>query len=135
MSRGRILRRDARNGNADWRTLSTHEAEAIERVRLDDAAWFEARPRRSHRTRPAIPHELPGLTAEMAEGTWIAVRQVLPGLRLRQIFTPPGPPPDVEAVAHALFDLITEHAVTGEREIMPEAIRARVAMLAAGGRA
>jgi hypothetical protein len=130
----RILHRDP-GGNIEWRSLSPYEARVAERTRAADAAWFEVRPRRSHRMRPAVPGELPGLTADMARDAWLVIRQIVPGLRVKQIFNPPGPPPDIEEIGHALFDLIAEHAATGECEIYPGEIRLRAAMLGAGGRA
>jgi hypothetical protein len=132
---GRILRRDPGDATLEWRDLSPRETEAVDHARAADAAWFEAHPRRSHRLRPGIPHELPRLTADMAAGSWFVVRQVAPGMRIKAIFTPPGPPPDVEEIGHAMFDLIGEHAATGERLITLEEIHLRASLLAAGGRA
>src|SRR5215469_6048033 len=49
-----------------------------------DAAWFAANPQRTHRLRPAIADEAPGITVEaVIGGTWLAIRQVAPGLRIK----------------------------------------------------
>jgi hypothetical protein len=72
-----------------------------------DREWFRSHPLRSHRLRPAIPGEVPSVSAE----SYIVVRQVAPGVRMRGSFTPTGPLPEGEApehIAHAMFDLIME---------------------------
>ena len=51
----------------------------------DDAAWFTAHPRRSHRVRDGFPGEF-----ERASGgpvDFVVVRQIQPGLRIRVSFT------------------------------------------------
>jgi hypothetical protein len=57
-----------------------------------DAAWFEANPARSHRTRPRFsgewfvePGDAPGLDR-------VAVKQITPGLRARSAFEIPNSP-------------------------------------------
>jgi hypothetical protein len=132
---GRILRRDPRDGTLECRDLSPREMEAVDHARAADAAWFEGHPRRSHRLRPAVPHELPGLTTDMAAGSWFVVRQVAPGVRIKMIFTPPAPPPDSEEIGHAMFDLINERAATGERLITLEEIHLRASQLRPEGTA
>jgi hypothetical protein len=70
-----------------------------------DKEWFRSHPHRSHRIRPAVAGEMPGANAE----TYIVVRQLAPGVRMRVFFTPVGPFPEREApehIAHAMFDLI-----------------------------
>lgn len=70
-----------------------------------DKEWFRSHPHRSHRIRRAVAGEIPGANAE----TYIVVRQLAPGVRMRVFFTPVGPSPEGEApehIAHAMFDLI-----------------------------
>ena len=96
-----------------------------------DAAWFEAHPRRSHRLRPAIVDELPGIEAVLG-GTWIAIRQLMPGFRSKMVFTPSEPPPDDEATAHACFDLGLKHT----NKWLPQAqIDAHICAMSRGRRA
>ena len=84
----------------------------------DDAAWFTAHPRRSHRVRDGFPGEF-----ERASGgpvDFVVVRQIQPGLRIRAPFTLVECGADAlgmmqalamrglnddEAAAHTLFDL------------------------------
>jgi hypothetical protein len=75
------------------------------RAQMLDKEWFRSHPHRSHRIRPAVAGEMPGANAE----TYIVVRQLAPGVRMRVFFTPVGPSPEGEApehIAHAMFDLI-----------------------------
>jgi len=85
----------------------------IARAREIDAAWFQAHPTRSHRLRRAIIGEMPGIDVEAVLGdTWVAVRQIKPGVRVKMPFTPPTQdvPPESEALAHAIFDMCAKHA-------------------------
>ena len=85
----------------------------------DDAAWFTAHPRRSHRVRDGFPGEF-----ERASGgpvDFVVVRQIQPGLRIRASFTLAECGADAlgmmqalalralddddEAAAHTLFDM------------------------------
>jgi hypothetical protein len=127
-----------RVGFRDWqgreqvRSLPPHVSAAWNRASEDDADWFKGHPWRSHRLRPAIQHELPSLS-DIA-GKWIAIQQVVPGLRVKVIFTPPSPPPDNEDIAHALFDLVHEHGAAGISEIPAETIMARAYTMSVRGR-
>jgi hypothetical protein len=72
-----------------------------------DREWFRSHAYRSHRLRRAIPGEIPGVSAE----SYIVVRQVAPGVRMRCSFEPTTSLPSGEApehIAHALFDLMME---------------------------
>jgi len=135
---GRILRARP-NGEFSSVQLSPRELEAVERARKADTAWFAANPNRSHHLRPALAYEIPLLTPDLAAEAWFVVRQVAPGKRVKTVFMPPDPPlPDREEIGHALFDLIGElYAATGtdRRQLTPEQIRRRAAMLVARGRA
>jgi hypothetical protein len=69
--------------------------------KTDDRNWFEANPNRSHRVRPSFPGEFEG-----DHELLVIVRQIEPGQRIRLVVNLEAPPiPDVESVAHALFDL------------------------------
>ena len=73
-------------------------------AKMLDKEWFRSHPHRSHRIRRAVAGEMPGANAE----TYIVVRQLAPGVRMRSFFTPLGPYPEGEApehIAHAMFDL------------------------------
>jgi hypothetical protein len=63
----------------------------------NDKLWFAANPKRTHRLRPAME-------GEDARGTWIAVRQISPGQRVRCVFNPKQPFSPDEATAKAIFD-------------------------------
>ena len=85
--------------------------------KTDDAAWFAARPDRSHRLRPLLKDELetlPGAirTSRLPKGheLQVLVRQVEPGARVRTFFgrNLAVPIADEEAVIHALFDLVSQ---------------------------
>jgi hypothetical protein len=70
-----------------------------------DREWFRSHPYRSHRLRRAILGEVPGVTAQ----SYVVVRQVMPGIRMRCYFKTIGPLPSDEApehIAHAMYDLI-----------------------------
>jgi hypothetical protein len=72
-----------------------------------DREWFRSHPYRSHRLRRAIPGEIPSVSTE----SYIVVRQVMPGVRMRCSFEPTTSLPSGEApehIAHAMFDLIME---------------------------
>ena len=79
--------------------------------KADDAAWFAARPNRSHRLRKAFHGELVELggASSPAAGheVQILVRQVEPGRRVRTQFSRNLSVhiPDDECALHALFDL------------------------------
>jgi hypothetical protein len=73
-----------------------------------DIDWFRSHPNRSHRIRPGISGESPGIPPER----YVVVRQVQPGVRLRQSFDVALPLPSEEApehIAHAIFDLFQEY--------------------------
>ena len=74
----------------------------------DDAAWFAARPSRSHRVRKAYPGEFAPLDCDPAEGWKAVVRQVAAGARLRLPVFMPDLRREIEddAAAHALFDCV-----------------------------
>lgn len=95
---------------------------------LDDAAWFAAHPRRTHRLRLAFPDELDGfikLDPDLPEvmkragagaRIFTCVRQIESGARVRipSVWSKGAPLPDSEAFAHALFDyLIRPDAASG----------------------
>jgi hypothetical protein len=74
-----------------------------------DKAWFESHPNRSHRIRHAVAGEAPGTTTTEP---YVAVRQVVPGFRLRRFFAMAVPLPEDEApehIAHAFYDVLEEH--------------------------
>ena len=101
-----------------------------------DRAWFEQHPTRSHRIRPAHPGEAADVAWHTApEGCVlvVVVRQVEPGLRIKQKFffhEELWPAPDDETIAHALFDLNARGEPVGR-----DALQALAAsyQLAAGG--
>lgn len=97
----------------------------------DDRKWFERNRLRSHRLRRAFDGE----TMQGQSAPWVAVRQIKPGQRQRIGFDPPLPPPDDEAVAHALFDALVEAAAEGRTRITTREIIARADRLAVEGRA
>jgi hypothetical protein len=89
----------------------------------DDAAWFVANPQRAHRIRPPFAGELqaragtvlvvcderidPELPTE--DNCQVLVRQIEPGLRVSMALCwalDEEPIPNVEAIAHAVFDLL-----------------------------
>jgi hypothetical protein len=86
--------------------------------RIDDRAWFEKNPQRSHRARMPLAGEDFLFVTEALPGcsSLVLVRQIRPGTRQRLGFdlnTELLPLPDDEAVAHELFDVATH------REPMP----------------
>ena len=79
--------------------------------KTDDRVWFEKNPERSHRARLVFPGETE-LAARGPAGTVLLalVRQVEPGKRVRTGFfinAELWPAPDIEAIAHLLFDIAT----------------------------
>jgi hypothetical protein len=80
----------------------------------DDREWFEQHPERSHRARFPFDGEVLSERSDPApEGHRLLVllRQVEPGKRIKSGFLISDelpPVPDVEAVAHALFDIATK---------------------------
>jgi len=77
-----------------------------------DGDWFRSHPYRSHRIRRAIPGEVPGATTPQ----YAIVRQILPGLRIRQYFDTAVPLPEDEAaehIVHALYDLLWKYRGRG----------------------
>jgi hypothetical protein len=106
----------------------------------DDRRWFERHPRRTHRIRPPGIGErqaMRDLTQpdEPRVRPFVVVRQVVPGVRLRQPAWLGARVPNLEPIAHAVFDLLLA-AVRGGRDFVPAAeIKQRVAMLSEGGRA
>ena len=79
----------------------------------DDHAWFEQHPDRSHRARFPFVGEIGLEQSGVAPGghrLLVLLRQVAPGKRIKSGFFISNellPVPDVEAVAHALFDIAT----------------------------
>lgn len=83
------------------------DRDVVLRAKTLDKEWFRDHPYRSHRLRRAIPGEFSKVSAEI----WVAVRQVLPGCRLRVPFEALIPLPSEDApehIAHALYDLLSE---------------------------
>lgn len=89
--------------------------------KASDADWFAAHPFRSHRLRPLLsPDEAEQFFAIAGEATpkappgyelQVLIRQVAPGLRVRQMFfrRTTIPIPDDEAIARALFNIIAQN--------------------------
>ena len=79
--------------------------------KADDRVWFEQHPERSHRARLAFPGEANEVVARAPTGTVLLmlIRQVEPGKRVRAgFFINAGLwAPEIEAVAHVLFDIAT----------------------------
>jgi hypothetical protein len=80
--------------------------------KTDDRLWFEQNPDRSHRARLAFPGEADARAAKLPPGTVLLtlVRQVEPGKRVRAGFyinRSLWPAPEIEAIAHLLFDIAT----------------------------
>ena len=78
----------------------------------DDRLWFERNPERSHRARLSLPGEADAQVAKTPTGTVLVMllRQVEPGRRVRAGFyinAELWPAPEIEAVAHLLFDIAT----------------------------
>jgi hypothetical protein len=81
----------------------------------DDRRWFKNNPKRSHRLRPMFPQEPrgePPVAPHPHHEFQVLVRQIEPGLRLRQPFYRDltTPIPDSEHILHAMFDLYTDPA-------------------------
>jgi hypothetical protein len=99
--------------------------------KCDDAAWFQANPNRPHRLRPMFPGEEPTLmrgtiALPVRHEMWVLVRQVEPGQRVRLAFVRnlDCPIPDVEAILHAMFDLVARGDLG---EVLPVATVAELA--------
>jgi len=80
--------------------------------KTDDRLWFDRNPERSHRARLAFPGEADAQATKAPAGTVLLmlIRQVEPGKRVRAgfyIHAELWPAPDIEAVAHLLFDIAT----------------------------
>ena len=78
----------------------------------DDRAWFEQHPERSHRARFPFDGEVgpEELVAPEGHRLLLLLRQVEPGKRIKTGFFISNelpPVPDVEVVAHGLFDIAT----------------------------
>ena len=132
MSANRAARR---RYQAEFRRCARHPNVAD--ASAADAAWFAAHPQRSHRIRPAMARELPGLDDDVAD-VWICIRQAAPGLRFRSVFTDYGTPLDSEAFGHAMFDTLAECARKGSvwgTRISGRVIFERAMAMASGGRA
>jgi hypothetical protein len=103
----------------------------------DDAKWFERRAHRSHRVRPRFPDEWFAEPADAPDLDLVAVRQIVPGVRIRTPFTlPPSPSRErlreaamTEVAAHALFDLSFQRS----RERSCAEVEAWIAHYAQGG--
>jgi hypothetical protein len=78
-----------------------------------DRDWFRTHPYRSHRIRHAIPGEVPGAPPPQ----YAIVRQILPGLRIRQYFDTAVPllleDEAPEHTAYALYDLLWKYRGRG----------------------
>jgi len=84
----------------------------------DDRAWFEVNPGRSHRLRKLyageditlVPQGQSVMTPPPFHENQVLIRQVQPGQRVRQLFcrSLSTPIPDVDAVLHAIFDIVAE---------------------------
>ena len=102
----------------------------------DDRKWFEAHPDRSHRVRMPYPNETPKtIIAPAGYELILMLRQVEPGSRVkcggflkREIL----PVPDIEAIAHAFFDLFISSDDQPISKAQVEALVARY--LSTGGR-
>jgi hypothetical protein len=90
--------------------------------KVADAEWFEQHPERSHHARLPMAGEAEAFGLDRREpppqdhGLCMLVRQVEPGRRIRTaIFMPEPtlPVPDLEPLAHALFDIAARDAGTG----------------------
>lgn len=101
--------------------------------KADDAAWFAARPDRSHRLRPLIDDELAALPDRYGGSPipaghelQVLVRQVEAGVRVRTLFgrNLSVAIPDEEAVIHALFDLVSQVPAGSAPEISAAAMTA-----------
>jgi hypothetical protein len=114
----------------------TKPFERDERAVADDRRWFAAHPYRAHRIRPPGIGERQTMRGQHP-GTkmFVVVRQVEPGVRVRQPVWLTRTPPKTEPVAHAIFDLALQAATAGGDFIPPDVVRQRVLMLAEGGRA
>jgi hypothetical protein len=78
----------------------------------DDREWFEQHPARAHRARFPFDGEVEAekLVAPQGHQLLVLLRQVEPGKRIKSGFFISDellPVPDVEAVAHVLFDIAT----------------------------
>jgi hypothetical protein len=92
----------------------------------DDRDWFERHAERSHRARLPFAGEVEQSAAPQGHQLLMLVRQVEPGKRIRAglfISSQLPPVPDVEAIAHALFDVATE------REPIPRDGKAMLALI------
>ena len=110
--------------------LTPQEIAACDGASDGDRDWFNVHRDRSHRIRPAIAFELPGLAIKQYEGSWIVVRQLPPGVRARLWFCSEDQVPDVEPVAHAVFDLLLER---GFDPVSFGTIAARALAMCSGG--
>jgi hypothetical protein len=99
-----------------------------------DRKWFEAHPTRSHRLRQLFAGEFETCTAPPGHELQILVRQVEPGLRIRNGFyrNLAIEIPDIEPVLHALFDLMSERE---ERVVSVEEVAALASKYADSGEA
>src|SRR5262245_43887982 len=106
-----------------------------ERAVNDDRRWFASHPRRTHRIRPPGIGERQAMRDYPAMRPFIVVRQVQPGVRIRQCAWLTARVPNLEEIAHAVFDLALDAAANNRHFVPPEIVRARALTLAAGGRA
>jgi hypothetical protein len=97
-----------------------------------DRIWFEQNPRRSHRIRRVLEGEFAGTDA-----TWAVVRQLEPGVRHRRgLKLPEGLVlPNDEAIAHTLFDTLSEAQAAGETQFPIRRLAERLAAVPQGGSA
>jgi hypothetical protein len=95
--------------------------------KADDAAWFKSRPDRSHRLRSMFEGEIPAAHPLMLKvqtlgnhRVEILVRQVEVGKRVRTAFARnlSISIPDVEQVAHAIFDLVAQPGREGVLSVL-----------------
>ena len=88
--------------------------------KADDAKWFEAHPRRTHRWRPMAPNELDISGAAAQLTPFLVLRQMRPGWRVKQLcLLPPGAPqpPDTDAALSVMFDELARATAEGRRFI------------------
>jgi hypothetical protein len=75
----------------------------------DDRQWFLEHPDRNFRVRPYVSGEMPmDPIARPNWGQYVAVRQVVPGVRVRMVFMAEGQPNTGENGAARLFAMCLE---------------------------
>jgi hypothetical protein len=105
----------------------------------DDRAWFKQHSDRSHRIRLPFPGEVTK-KIDVPEGheLYLLIRQIEPGNRLKCsgfLNKEVLPLPDVEALAHVLFDIFVSNNGGTDGPVSSAQVRALVERYLAGGRA